>query len=331
MVDQKFDVIVIGELNVDLILNKIDGFPEMGKEKLAKQMTLTLGSSSAIFASNLSALGANVAFLGKIGRDQFGELVIESLQQKRVNTEYIIQDENLNTGTTIVMNYDENRAMLTYPGAMDHLTINDINTSILTKAKHLHFSSYYLQPGIKKNVQDLFIMAKKTGLTTSFDMQWDPAEKWDLDYKAVLPYVDLFFPNKQELIELTGQINMREAIRALDTTNTIVVKRGSDGSSCWKNGQESVLSAFLNENVVDAIGAGDSFNAGFVFKFIQGNSIQECQLFGNLCGAINTTAAGGTTAFTDYDAVMKTARDRFGYTDSTKDHTSKPKTVFGVL
>ena len=222
MIDKKYDVIVVGELNVDLILNKIAGFPEIGKEKLADQMTLTLGSSSAIFASNLSALGANVAFLGKIGRDLFGELVIESLRQKGVNTELIIQDENLNTGATIVINYDEDRAMVTHPGTMNHLTINDINKDILKKAEHLHFSSFYLQRGIKKNVSDLFKIAKQNGLTTSFDMQWDPAEKWDLDYNAVLPYVDLFFPNEKELIELTGQINMREAILVLDAANIVV-------------------------------------------------------------------------------------------------------------
>ena len=78
MSQKKFDVIVVGELNVDLILNHIDSFPEMGKEKIAKDMTLTLGSSSAIFASNLSSLGAKVAFIGEIGNDSFGELVIKS-------------------------------------------------------------------------------------------------------------------------------------------------------------------------------------------------------------------------------------------------------------
>ena len=78
---KEFDVTVVGELNVDLILNRIDSFPEMGKEKLAKDMEMILGSSSAIFASNLSSLGAKVAFIGKIGTDSFGDLVLESLQK----------------------------------------------------------------------------------------------------------------------------------------------------------------------------------------------------------------------------------------------------------
>ncbi len=311
--NKKYDVIVVGELNVDLILNKIDGFPEIGKEKLAAEMTLTLGSSSAIFASNLSALGAEVAFLGKIGKDQFGELVMESLRRKGVHTELIIQDEKLNTGATIVLNYDEDRAMITHAGAMEHLTLHDITAGKLSLARHLHFSSYFLQPGIRKDVGALFALAKRQGLTTSFDMQWDPAEKWDMDYGNILPSVDIFFPNKQELIELTGRVNMKEALHALGKTNTIVVKMGSEGSVLWKDGQDFSLPAFLNNEVVDAIGAGDSFNAGFIFKYVSGAPLEECQRFGNLCGAVNTTAAGGTTAFTNYRDVLKIARERFGY------------------
>src|SRR5665647_1255048 len=104
--NSKPDVVVIGELNVDIILNKIDGFPEMGKEKLAKGMNLTLGSSSAIFASNLSTLGSSVAFIGKIGKDSFASVVINSLKSKGVETKHIIHSDTLNTGATIVLNYD---------------------------------------------------------------------------------------------------------------------------------------------------------------------------------------------------------------------------------
>jgi sugar/nucleoside kinase (ribokinase family) len=310
---KKYDVIVVGELNVDLILNRIHGFPQVGKEILADDMTLTLGSSSAIFASNLSALGANVAFLGKIGKDVFGDLVLESLQARGVNTDLILRDEKLNTGATIVLNYAEDRAMVTHPGAMEHLTLNDISPDKLRLAKHLHFSSYYLQPGLKKDVGQLFAMAKKEGLSTSFDMQWDPAEKWDLPVREVLPFVDIFFPNQQELIHLTGQVNLKEAVRRLGANvHTVVVKKGSEGSVVFDGQQVTELAAFKNEHVVDAIGAGDSFNAGFVFKYVQGAPLNECQRFANLCGAVNTTAAGGTTAFKNLEDVLRIARDELG-------------------
>lgn len=312
--DKDFDVIVAGELNVDLILNEIESFPEIGKEKLAGEMTLTLGSSAAIFASNLSSLGTNVAFLGKIGQDEFGTKVLDSLQEKGVETELIIQSPDLNTGATIILNFDEDRAMVTHPGAMEHLTIDDISEEQLARAKHLHFSSYFLQPGIKPDIVTLFKMAKDLGLTTSIDPQWDPAEEWDLDLEKLLPYVDVFLPNETEIKHLTGFEDIDKALEKLkDYGHGLVVKMGNQGSLTLFDGKRKHLKPFLNENVVDAIGAGDSFNAGFISKFIQGKSIEECQEFGNLTGAISTTAAGGTTAFTNYNEIMNTAKTKFGY------------------
>jgi sugar/nucleoside kinase (ribokinase family) len=314
MENKKFDVLVVGELNVDLILNSIDSFPEMGKEKLAKRMNLTLGSSSAIFASNLSSLGSKVSFVGKIGNDQFGTLVNDSLANKGVNTDYLIRSEEWNTGATIVLNFDEDRAMVTYPGAMEHLTINDIPDESLRLSKHLHFSSYFLQPGMQPGIENLFKKAKEFGLTTSLDIQWDPNEKWDFDYQKVLPFVDVFLPNEQELLFLTKGKSIKDAVKKLETiANHMVVKLGSKGSLLVADGKSIFKESYLNKNVVDAIGAGDSFNAGFIFKFINGFSLEDCQDFGNLSGAINTTAAGGTTAFTNYDDVLKTGKERFGY------------------
>ena len=314
MSKKRFDVLVVGELNVDLILNSIDSFPEMGKEKLAKDMTLTLGSSSAIFASNLSALGAKVAFVGMIGTDAFGNLVKESLSAKKVNTDYLITSDKWNTGATIVLNYSEDRAMVTYPGTMEHLTIYDISAESISSAKHLHFSSYFLQPGIQKDIAALFKMAKEKGLTTSLDIQWDPNEKWDFNYKQVLPFVDVFLPNEQESLLLTKEKDLDNAIKKLTPfAKHVVVKLGSKGSMLVTDGKSSFKKSFLNDSVVDAIGAGDSFNAGFIFKFINGYDFDECQTFGNLTGAINTTAAGGTAAFIDYEQVVKTGKEKFGY------------------
>ena len=311
---KKFDVLVVGELNVDLILNKIQPFPEIGKEVLAEQMNLTLGSSSAIFASNLSSLGSNVAFLGKIGKDHFGEVVLQHLQAKQVDTSLIIQSETLTTGATVVLNFKEDRAMVTYPGAMQHLSLQDIDTQQLAQAKHVHFASYFLQPGLRRDLGSLFQQAQQAGLTTSFDTQWDPEETWQIDLSAILPYVDVFLPNETELLHLTGKDSLQEAIDSIkDFSNTVVVKRGNKGSVAWHQGALLHQEPFLNIHVVDAIGAGDSFNAGFIHKFIRQAPVEVCQEFGNLMGAISTTAPGGTAAFTDYHSIINTAKEKLGY------------------
>ena len=316
MIDKNFDVIVIGELNVDLILNQIDSLPEIGKEILASKMDLVLGSSSAIFASNLSSLGAKVSFLGKIGNDSFGDLVINSLKTKSVNTDLVIREDKLKTGATVVLNYGEDRANVTHPGAMEHLSIDDVTVEKLQRGKHVHISSVFLQPNLHKDIYGIFELAKDTGLTTSLDVQWDPAEKWDLDLQKLLPLVDVFLPNEQELLNLTKEDELQNAINKIsDFGNTIVIKRGSKGSICWNKGNQNEVTAYLNENVVDAIGAGDSFNAGFIFKYISGANLGECQKFGNLTGAINTTKAGGTAAFTDYLEIIEIAKETFEYTE----------------
>ena len=309
-----FDVIVVGELNVDLILDDMDSLPEIGKEKLAKKMTLTLGSSSAIFASNLSSLGMSVAFLGKVGSDVFGQLILESLGKKKVDTTLIEVNKNLNTGATIALNFDEDRAMVTHQGAMEHLNMEDITPDKLVLAKHLHFSSYFLQPGFKDNLENLFRMAKDLGLTTSLDTQWDPSEKWEFDTEKILPFVDVFLPNEVELLHLTSQNNLEEAIRQMDgLCRFTVVKKGNKGSLLRYDTKQIDKGPFLNRQVVDTIGAGDSFNAGFIFKFMRGASPEQCQTFGNLMGAISTTGPGGVSAFKDYETTLQTAREKFGY------------------
>ena len=310
------DVLVVGELNVDLILNQIESFPELGKEKIARQMNITLGSSSAIFASNLSSLGARVSFIGKIGNDQFGDVVLQSLKSKGVDIGSIQKSDALNTGATVVLNFNEDRAMITHPGAMENLSLNNIPLDKFSKGRHLHFSSYFLQPGIQKDLATLFKLAKEAGLTTSFDAQWDPNEKWDINLSGVLPYVDIFLPNEKEICYLTGKTTVEEAVDSIKhLANIILIKMGNKGSVCWHKGEFFHKEPFLNKNVVDAIGAGDSFNAGFIYKFIQKETLDRCQTFGNLTGAISTTQPGGTTAFTDYTGIMKIAKDTFGYVE----------------
>lgn len=311
---KKFDALVVGELNVDLILNSIEAFPKIGTETLAHEMTLTLGSSSAIFASNLSSLGMRVGFIGKLGKDVFGKLVLDSLTASGVDTSMIIQDDAVNTGATIVMSFGEDRAMVTHMGAMESLSLEDIRPEMLRQARHLHFSSVFLQPGIKNDLEKLFKMAKQEGLTTSFDPQWDPSEQWDLNLTSVFSHLDVFLPNESELMKLTGHENLDMAISALKgSKTTVVIKMGNKGSISLHEDKLLHIPPFLNKEVVDAIGAGDSFNAGFVAQFLRQASLDRCQEFGNLIGAISTTAPGGTGAFKDPDNIMSIAKEKFGY------------------
>lgn len=303
-------LLVVGELNVDLILNDIQGFPTVGTEIVANSMDFTLGSSSAIMASNITTMGIDTSFCGMIGEDQFGSFIIEELLKKGVKIDHIKKSYEYKTGITVVMSYDQDRANVTYCGAMNALQMDQIPWEELQDFDHLHLSSYFLQQGIKNDITTIFKKAKETGLTTSLDLQYDPEEKWQFDYKQCLPYVDIFLPNEAELHAVTGRTDLEDAISDIKPfANYIALKLGKNGSRLIHGDEEIFQAPFLNKDYKDAIGAGDSFNAGFIQKFLEGESMEECLRNGNLMGSLNTTCAGGTTAFTTKENIEKQTQE----------------------
>lgn len=294
----KRGLFVVGELNVDLILNRIGGFPQIGTEIVANDMILTLGSSSAILAANAAAIGIPTAFCGAIGDDVYGKLVIEELEQQGVNTEFVHISSLHQTGITVVMNYDQESANVTYCGAMEKLTIQDIPWSSLSQFQHLHISNIFLQKGIQPDIIEIFRRAKAAGLSTSLDLQWDVSNRWEFDFRECLPHVDVFLPNKAEMLALTQAESLEASISLLQPyANILAIKLGKQGSLGIQGKEQIRAAAFQAPSYVDAVGAGDSFNAGFLKKYLEKASLEACLKFGNLMGALNTTAAGGTSAF----------------------------------
>lgn len=314
---KKYDVIVLGELNVDLILNQLPELPTPGKEIFAQQMTLNLGSSAGIIASNLSSLSLQVAFIGKIGKDLFGNFLCAELEKNGVDTNMIQQDVSLTTGTSIGMQHQGDRAMVTYAGAMEHLRFEDIPVGAFKEARHFHFSAYFFQPALQSSLAEVFRLAKAAGLSTSFDMQSDPNDRWNIDYRTILPYVDLFLPNEKEILKITQKENLDEAIAAIrNHVKVLVVKLGEKGSVLVYRDEVKHQPAFNINTIVDAIGAGDSFGAGFIYQYLQHASLEDCQEFGNMMGALSTTAAGGTTAFEGINNLEQYVRQKFGYSSA---------------
>jgi sugar/nucleoside kinase (ribokinase family) len=311
--NQKSDVLVIGELNMDLILSGVESFPVLGKEKMAEEMSLTLGSSSAIFAANCARLGCSVEFCGMVGRDAFGRRIIHQLQKYGVDITLIKTSEKHKTGLTAIIKQTEDRAMLTYPGAMAQFSMADIPDDAFKRARHLHISSIFLQPEIKKDLFKIIKKAKSNDMTISIDPQWDPDENWDLDLNRLLDQINFLFPNEAEFLQLTASNSVDEGFQKLDKRShgSVIVKRGKHGSVFGNHGNLSTATAFINKNPVDAVGAGDSFDAGFIYRFLQGDSLEKCIRFGNLTGAVSTTKAGGTAAITSLDEVLNVAKDRF--------------------
>ena len=306
------DVCVVGEINLDLILYGLPKELVLDRELLASGLALTLGSSSAIFAHNLSMLGNKVGFISKTGGDALGKMALERLSVAGVDVGRVSQATGRTaTGLTVVLPYLRQRYILTYPGTMFELQYSDIDLGYVRSARHLHVSSFFLHRALRPRILDLFREAKGAGLSTSLDTNDDPENKWDRDLLEVLKYVDIFLPNDREAKKIAHTDDLSQAINLLaGLAKIVVVKRGSSAAIC-RSGQEQVSLMPPSVKAVDDIGAGDSFDAGFVRQFLTGAKLEDCLAFANVAGAYSTTKEGGTEAFRDRAALSSFVRQHW--------------------
>lgn len=295
----RFDVTIAGELNLDLILYGLPDELPAERELVAEDMNLTLGGSSAIVAHNLAALGLRVGFISRIGDDRLGEIALDRLEAGGVDVSRVRRRSDAKTGLTVTLQREGWRNMVTYAGTIFDLTLEDLDLDYLADSRHFHLSSFYLQRGLQGRVGWLFKRLKAAGLTISLDTNDDPDDRWEGGLADVLRYVDVFLPNEREARRVAGTEHLEEAVsRLAERVLLVVVKQGKDGALAVHEGRR-FTSAGIKVNTIDAVGAGDSFDAGFLSQYVRGADVPTCLATGNLAGAFSTTRAGGTEAFRD--------------------------------
>jgi len=288
-----FDVVVVGELNVDLILNG-EVTPAFGQvEQLVANASLVLGSSSAIFACGAARLGLRVAFIGKVGDDPFGRFEVSELIQRGVNTEGVVIDPTIKTGLTVILSRGSDRAILTYLGSISALRYPEIDASLVAKACHLHLGSYFLLDNLRPDIPALFDLAHSYGLTVSLDTNYDPVERWAGGVMEALGRADIFLPNETELCAIAGLPDVPAALESLALKVPLVaVKLGAHGAQA-RRGAELARAASLPVQVVDTVGAGDTFDAGVIYGHLAGWDLAKTLRMGVVCGSLSTQQAGG--------------------------------------
>jgi sugar/nucleoside kinase (ribokinase family) len=296
----KFDIMIAGELNLDLILYGVPDELPPEREFLANKMKLTLGGSSSILAHNLAALGSRVGFQSRIGDDDLGTAALLPLQQIGVEVSRVRRvGGEIKTGLTVILQRAAWRNMVTYSGTIAELTWEDLDLDYLASARHFHVSSFYLQSALRPRVPELFRKMKEAGLTTSLDTNDDPDDAWEGGLREVLRYVDVFLPNEREAQKIARAHDPETAAKKLaEMVPLVVVKLGRQGAMAQR-GAERFTSPAIEVEAIDAVGAGDSFDAGFLHQYAQGADLTTCLRVGNLAGAFSTTRPGGTEAFRD--------------------------------
>jgi len=301
------DLIIAGEINLDLILYGLPESLPLERELLASGFRMTLGSSSAILAHNISLLGMRTGFITRVGGDELGRIALERLAESGADLSRVMRGGSDSiTGVTVLLPHGGQRRILTYPGVMFEMPCADLDVEYLATARHFHLSSLFLQRGLHAGLADLFRALKRRGLTVSLDTNDDPEDKWDGVLRELLPLVDILLPNEDEARHMTG---CRSAEAALDElcgrVPLVAMKRGARGALIGR-GSERVEAAPVSVTPVDTIGAGDSFDAGFLAAWLEGADPETCGRAGNVAGALSTLRPGGTEAFRD-----ATLRDGF--------------------
>jgi sugar/nucleoside kinase (ribokinase family) len=290
-----FDLLVVGEINPDLILRGHNLAPAFGQaEKLVEAATLTIGSSSAIMACGAARLGMRVAFVGVVGDDAFGRFMLEAMAARGVDVSACIIERTLATGFSVILSQPHDRAILTHLGTIAALQAKQIDLTLLRRARHLHVGSYFLLDALRPDLPDLYVRAHRAGLTTSLDTNWDPRGDWDGGLARLLTECDIFLPNETEarLIAKCDDLDKTMDVLA-GQVSILAVKLGADGALA-RHGDRLIRAPSLPVHVKDTTGAGDSFDAGFLYGYLNNWSLERSLRLACACGSLSTRAAGGT-------------------------------------
>jgi sugar/nucleoside kinase (ribokinase family) len=305
-----FDVTIAGEINLDLILYGLPAEMPLERELLADDFRLTLGSSSAILAHNLAALGMKVGFITKVGTDPLGAIAIDRLRASGVDTSGVITDKSgAQTGVTVLLAHGTTRHILTYPGLIAEMATSELDSEYLASGGHFHLSSLFLQKGLQPGLPALCRALKSKGLTISLDTNDDPEDRWGSPLDEMLGLIDVLLPNEDEARRIARCDDLEAAIQSLAKRVPIVaVKCGRRGCIVQTGGERWNIPA-IDVVPTDTIGAGDSFNAGFLKGYLERLPLGVCGAMGNAAAALSTLRPGGTESFRDKALVQQFLAD----------------------
>lgn len=287
------DILVIGDINPDIIITGAEKYPGPGEEILVNDINVTTGGGAAITSLALAKLGLNVTLYGCIGKDVFSEMLLKDLTDVGVDISNIIRLDDVKAGSTIAISNEIDRSFITYRGALDKLDLYSISDELINKCDYCFLHNYN---HVKLNEYiHLANRVNKFNKKLFFDVGYDDSEQWDPKIFNLIKKVDYFAPDELEAISFSGKKNIKEALTYLNQfCSNIIVKAGEDGAYAILNNEIINVPTFSTE-VIDTTGAGDSFDAGFIYGVIKGYSLENSLRLANFLGSLSVSAIGGST------------------------------------
>ncbi len=289
-------LVVFGEFFLDLVFYDLPRPPRMGEEVKTESFARFPGGGLATTALVAAGLGTPTSVVTRIGRDAPANPAWQRLAQSGISVEGCEIDPNLPTAMTVCVAYAADRMMVTHDPInrkLEGLLNRGAVRRQIRKAKHLHMACALWPP---RTWLPLIRGIRQQGVKTSADIGWNPEVLEASRLPELLKQFDFVFPNESEARAMTGEKSVEKAVRKLaQWVPWPVIKLGEDGCVAIHEGR-LLRKKSIRVRAVDATGAGDAFNGGFLHGYLAGWTLEDCLRAGNICGALATTRAGGSSA-----------------------------------
>lgn len=308
-------VLIIGNLNIDLIIRNVPDIPVWGQEVLGSDYHIFSSGQSAYTAFALTKLNVKTKIVSCVGDDEYGETILKDLSKSSIDITSIKKMINGKTGITVaIVRNDGERAFVSDPSSLASFNrsmaedgMSELDSTSITCV----LGSFFLPGFSMDDIQFCFEKSHKAGCQTLLDTGWD-AGNWSSStvgkLREVLAHVDYFMPNMDEALAITGEKNPEKAAEKIlaDGCGTAIIKLGEQGSYLRTNKTE-VHSPAFKTSVYDAVGAGDVYNAGFIFGTLQEWPNEAKMSFGSALAAKYISKS--SDRYPDFDCVIKAMKN----------------------
>ena len=283
-------VLSIGRIYCDLIFTGLAASPELGREVFADDMKMTAGGGAFITAAHLAHAGRTSALVARLGLDPLSTGVAPELEAAGVDLQFLERSADAGPQVTVASVIGNDRAFLSRrAGAALPATLDAaLNWS---EAGHLHIAEY----ATLHEIPDLVTRAKAKGLTVSLDPSWDETLIYDPAFLEACAGVDIFLPNKEEALAITGSDDPAAVLDRLSAVFPVVALKGGAEGAWLRTSEHDIYVKAQNVPVIDTTGAGDAFNAGFIDAWLSGADAKAALTAGITFGSLAVQAAGGTS------------------------------------
>jgi len=300
---------ILGPLNIDLIIRGTAPFDptELNNWTGASDIYCLVAGAAGYIAQNLKTLGNEIHLVSCLGDDPFAITIKSTLEKFGIDTSNITIEEGKESAIAVfILLFGGNKRPLIYKLPTHHgwpPELSESQIDYLLDAQLLHSAGYFHFSDLwNENFLNLLKKAKGKGLLVSMDPQFPLIElevPWIKVLKDLIPYIDIFMVDENEALNITGKNNIEDA--AIELINAgfdkIAIKLGAKGVFVKDFDAEQLVPAMTPKRFIDTIGAGDSFDAGFLQGLIEGRDIINSANMGIKAATLSIEGVGGSSTF----------------------------------